>query len=178
VFPDDITIRKARPADAASLSVLATEVWLDTYAVDGITPPFAAHVLDAYSRARFEKMLDDPAVRLHVAARGDSLLGYVKVNLSPEPPSPTCGTGELETLYIRRHHQLLGIGRKLFRCAMDCLKAKGHEQAFVTVFEDNRPAIAFYDRLGMAVDGTFLFRFEGEEAPNLIYTGKTARLVI
>lgn len=49
-----ITVRNAEPRDAEVLSVLATEVWLDTYALAGISPEFAAYVLRTASNAAYD----------------------------------------------------------------------------------------------------------------------------
>lgn len=56
----EVLIRPATPADALCLGVLATQVFLDTYATTGIRPALAREVLRAYSTEAFATCLADP----------------------------------------------------------------------------------------------------------------------
>lgn len=44
-----LTLRAARPGDAESLSVLAVQVWLHTYAAQGVTATMASYLLREFS---------------------------------------------------------------------------------------------------------------------------------
>lgn len=46
-------IRSGRPGDARRLAVLATQVWLHTYATDGVTDEILQHVLSEFTVERF-----------------------------------------------------------------------------------------------------------------------------
>lgn len=168
-----IDILPARPEDARSLAALSIEVWLDTYATEGVSDGFAAHVLETYTPDAFDRALADAHSRLLVARRNGMLLGYGLLRLNAKPVSDGCGTAEIETLYIRRHHQRLGLGRRLYE-GMRALAAKaGQPKLFLTVYEGNHRAIAFYEALGMTQEGRWIFEFEGGAAPNVIMTSVT-----
>jgi diamine N-acetyltransferase len=96
-------IRKAEIGDANVLSVLATEVWLDTYAQQGVSPAFATHLLEEYSPAAFRHSLQAEGVDILVCSSGNFVLGYTKLVTAPAPLDPTYGTAELATLYVGRH---------------------------------------------------------------------------
>nr|WP_196223236.1 GNAT family N-acetyltransferase [Roseibium sp. RKSG952] len=156
------------------LAALSTEVWLDTYARDGVSRAFANHVLSEYAPEVFQAALHAPDTRLLVLERQAHLLGYVRLHLTPDPPAPDCGTAEIKTLYLRRHHHRLGLGTLLFRAAMAELHGLGHCRGYLTVYEHNDPAVAFYRALGMDQTGRCVFRFEDQSAPNLIFSSSTA----
>ncbi|MFY7863915.1 hypothetical protein, partial [Roseateles sp.] len=59
-----VTLRRAFPADALCLSVLAMQVFLDTYATDGIRPALASTVVSAYSKASFDEAIMHPLTRM------------------------------------------------------------------------------------------------------------------
>ena len=46
-------IRSGRPGDARRLAVLATQVWLHTYATDGVTDEISQYVLSEFTVERF-----------------------------------------------------------------------------------------------------------------------------
>ncbi|MFN3131964.1 N-acetyltransferase family protein [Roseibium sp.] len=169
------SIRLATAADLAALSALSIEVWLDTYAPSGITRPFADHVLSAYSVEALAQELESPDRIFLVCEHSGFLLAYAKLSLSPEIPPGATGTAELETLYVRHHHKRQGIGAALFHRSMETLSAHGHERVFLTVFAHNQSALKFYDALGLEREGRFIFHFEDQSAPNIIFGAETSR---
>ena len=58
-----ITFRPAAPEDARVLSVLAMQVFLDTYATDGIDAALAAEVSTVYTSEVFRGRLADQRAR-------------------------------------------------------------------------------------------------------------------
>jgi len=163
----------ARPEDVNCLAVLSIEVWLDTYALEGIPGSFAKHVLETYTPAAFALALADRDRRFLIARRGNALLGYALLRLNAEPVSQGCVTAEIETLYVRRHHQRLGLGRALFEGMLKLAAEAGQPKLFLTVYEGNHRTIAFYEALGMLREGRRTFEFEGGSAPNVIMTMAT-----
>ena len=79
--PDDppILLRPAQADDALCLSVLATQVFLDTYATEGIRPSLAREVLSSYSAASFSAALGESRTRLLAAAESQAVLGGATV---------------------------------------------------------------------------------------------------
>jgi hypothetical protein len=56
--PDcDIAIRRAKAADALCIAVLGTQVFLDTYAVDGIRPALAREALETLSPGAMAELI-------------------------------------------------------------------------------------------------------------------------
>lgn len=53
-----VQLRPATQEDALCLSVLATQVFLDTYATTGIRPAIAKEVLHTFSVSAFASLLD------------------------------------------------------------------------------------------------------------------------
>lgn len=162
------SVRNAKIADAGVLSVLATEVWLDTYAQEGISPAYASHLHERYSPAAFQQSLQAAEEQTLICARGQFVLGYTKLLTGQSLAAPEQGTVELATLYVRRHHKRQGIGLKLLRHALSLASEAGHSALFLTVHHANHDAIAFYETQGFRNAGEWTFRFEGIAVPNLV----------
>jgi len=163
-------ITDATPADAEILSVLATEVWLDTYATDGVSPAHAAHLLREYSPAAFRTAMAAPDTSFFTCRDGTRILGYAKLLTAPDPIGPNYGTAELATLYVRRRHRLQGIGRALLRAALQRAATLGHLRLYLTVHHANHEAIGFYEAHHFARRGEWTFPFEGTGVRNLVYS--------
>lgn len=50
-------IRKVKPSDINNLTVLATQIWLDTYAITGIRGAISTYVLSELMPERFASLL-------------------------------------------------------------------------------------------------------------------------
>lgn len=56
----DLRYGLAGPTDAANLAALSIEVWLHTYARDGIRQAFSDYVLREFTAERFAAHIADP----------------------------------------------------------------------------------------------------------------------
>lgn len=162
-------IRRAAPEDASSLAALSIEVWLNTYATEGVLPAYGEHVISTFTRASFLDQLNDRHTMLIVCEKQGALLGYAKLLLDSRPPNPACGRTELATLYVRRHHQRLGIGAALFNQVAAAGRAAGAASLFLTVNHTNAAAIAFYRSNGMRYEGDWIYEFQDIRTPNHVY---------
>jgi hypothetical protein len=77
-----LLLRRAGAEDALCLSVLAMQVFLDTYATEGIRAEIAREVVSSYSEASFNKALQDEGTYIEVAEV------YASSQVILTPPSP------------------------------------------------------------------------------------------
>ncbi len=174
---DAITFRPARADDALCLGVLSTQVFLDTYAPDGITPVLANEVLDQHSVAVFEALLADPGVTILVAERAGHLIGYSRVsNGARDPRVPAAAAAELDRLYVQERFTGRGVGRDLLRQAEKAAAARGAEMLWLTAWEGDARALRFYPRCGYEDLGGTVYSFGGADYPNRVF-GKRVRHV-
>ena len=68
-----------------SISALAIQVFLDTYATEGVRPDLAREALREYAAEAFDARLREPQRRFLLAERGDALLGFAEIGLADQP---------------------------------------------------------------------------------------------
>ncbi|MDM4767179.1 GNAT family N-acetyltransferase [Pelomonas sp. SE-A7] len=167
-------IRIGRAADANRLAVLATQVWLHTYATDGISDLTAQYILSELTPAKYSQSLSEPSTYFFVAERGQDLIGFAAVKFGAQCPAEASSAVELKTLYVQEHHIGHGVGRALLQAA----EAKAHEQSesklWLTVNARNDRAIAFYDRQGYSKVGTSYFVLGEGRHENHVLVGRDA----
>lgn len=163
------TIRRASPEDASSLAALSIEVWLNTYAAEGVFRAYGEQLMSTFTKASFLDQLEDRDTRLVVCEKQGGLLGYAKLLLASQPPDAGCGKTELATLYVRQPHQRLGIGGALFDHAAAAGREAGAASLFLTVNHANTAAIGFYRSKGMRYHGEWVYEFQGISAANHVY---------
>ena len=91
--PRDIEFRVAEPADALCVGVLATQVFLDTYATDGLRPDLAREALNNYDPTVFEARIRDSSSHFLLAERVGHLVAFSECSLPPRLPCRRCRTG-------------------------------------------------------------------------------------
>ena len=167
---DGIHLRPAVPGDALCLSVLAMQVFLDTYCPEGIRPTVAREVLCNYSVAAFEAALADPATRVSVAERAGHLVGFAQVTLgAAHELAPLGAPAELLRLYVQEPFTGRHLGTALLAAAEQVAAAAGATVLWLTPWVHNHRAIAFYRRRGYADHGLTWFEFEGERHENRVF---------
>jgi len=139
-------ILPAGPADAEALAAVHVRSWREAYR--GLLPDaYLARMSEADFTRRFRHALTHPGphdVTLAAAAR-EGLFGYVQGGPSR---AGIAGEAEIATLYVLRHSQGRGTGRRLLVGAARALAAQGATSLALTVLRDNIRARGFYEHLG------------------------------
>lgn len=159
-----VTIRTARPDDAAALADLKLLTFRQTFLEEGFGIPYppadlAIFEADSYSLASVTAELADPAKCNWVAEDGGRLIGYAQVGPCKLPhPEASSEQGELYQLYVRREAQGLKLGGKLLRLAMDHLAATRPGPVWLGVWSGNEKAQMVYLAKGFAKVGDYRFK--------------------
>jgi GNAT superfamily N-acetyltransferase len=160
----DITYRMAVQQDALTLSVLATQVFLDTYALQGIRPAIAREVRHFLSEEAFAELLTGPRHSILLAELADHLLGFAQLIhgqthalLPPETPA-----AELSRLYVQRPFLGKGLGKELLARAEALAGEEGAEILWLSAWTGNAHALRFYESRGYQDVGGSVYTFEGD----------------
>ena len=173
----DIAFRPAEPADALCLGVLSTQVFLDTYAPQGIRAAIANEVLARHSVAVYEQLLADADVTILLAECAGHLVGFSQVrNGTRHALVPETDAAELDRLYVQERFTGRGVGRDLLRHAEKAAAARGADTLWLTAWEGNARALQFYPRRGYDTLGMTVYTIDGEDFPNHVF-GKRVRHV-
>ena len=165
----DLPLRPGTTEDATTISALAIQVFLDTYAGDGVRPDLAREALREYASEAFDIRLREPQRRFLLAERGTGLLGFAEVSLAAQPAPAGGVTGaELIRLYVQPAAQGAGLGRRLIRAAEALASAAGLGALWLTAWDGNLRALGFYAREGYADVGATRYSFEGHSYGNRV----------
>lgn len=172
----EIALRTADPSDALCIGVLATQVFLDTYAMDGIRPSLAREVLHHLSTGAIARSLADPATVFLVAERAGHLIGFAELTIGAthEFAGPEA-TVELGRLYVQRAFAGKGIGTMLLARSEVLARARGAGALWLTAWVGNRRGLAFYARRGYVDAGGTMYEFENEQYENRVFVRALAR---
>ena len=142
----EITYRMAASPDALPLSVLATQVFLDTYATQGVRPAVAREVRRYLSEEAFAASLSNPGCGVLVAELADHLLGFAQLTHGQTHTllPPDTRAAELNRLYVQRPLLGKGIGKELLARAETLAAGEGAEILWLSAWTGNAHALRFY----------------------------------
>ena len=164
-----ISLRPGTRDDAVTVAALSLQVFLDTYATDGIRPDLAREAFREYSEQEFLARLSTSSRRFVLAEKQKALLGFVEVDCgSREAPVPGLRGVELARLYVQPQAQRSGLGTTLLGEAEKIAASAKAHALWLTVWEQNDRALAFYARCGYADVGSTVYTFEGREYGNRV----------
>lgn len=170
-------IRKARKSDSLNLAVLSIQVWLHTYAKQGVEDAVSKYVMSRFTQQHFEILIGNPDYGLVVATEGHALVGYCLANLQSswtEGEEGKVGDRgyEVETLYVQEHWQGRGIGRDLLINIAQLYGPRFWLSSWV-----HNESISFYKYLGFEDIGSTSFTLGEEQHENrvLAFSGTLKR---
>jgi ribosomal protein S18 acetylase RimI-like enzyme len=131
-------IRRATQSDLKGIATIHIESWKDSYS-DVLPAEFLAEQIDRDLAQHWSEIqIQNEDVVL--VAEEDSLVGFVAVWCRPIP--------FIDNLHVIPSHRSKKLGVALIKAAAKELINKGHNAAYLWVFESNEKAISFYERLG------------------------------
>lgn len=167
---DDLQLRPAVAEDALCLSVLAMQVFLDTYATQGIRAAIAREVLSGYSQEVFSEAMSAENTRVMVAELAGHLIGFAQLTLGESQAlAPSGSQSELLRLYVQEPFTGKQVGTKLLAAAERLAKEAGSTVLWLTPWVHNHRALGFYASRGYKDCGLTYFTFEGESHENRVY---------
>ena len=169
-----LCIRIGTSEDASRLAVLAAQVWLHTYATDGITADIAEYVLQELTLEKYLQTLNAPSCRVFVAESGASLVGLAVIKFDTPCPAGGHSSAELQTLYVQDHFIGQGAGKLLLQAAEAEARQRSNGVLWLTVNAKNARAIAFYAHQGYIKAGTTYFALGEGRHENHVLIGTDA----
>lgn len=152
----EVSYRDAHAADAAPLAAFAERTFTETFG--HLYPPedLAAYVDAKYRAHVMAGELSDQAVRYRLALRDDAIVGYCKMGVVDMEVDATDAL-ELHRLYVDSNVKGAGVAKTLMDEALAWARGKGAHVMFLSVWENNTRAQAFYRRYGFEHVGEHKF---------------------
>lgn len=162
-------MRLARHSDANNLSALATQVFLHTYATEGVSNDLSAYVLDAFAPSVFERTIADPCSAILIEEVGGALIAFSELAFGATCPADPAFSTEVTTLYVQEHFWRKTIGTRLLEeCRRLAHDRVGDPALWLSVYAGNRSAIEFYSHQGFMRAGKLWFEMDSVAHLNLV----------
>ena len=182
-----VTVRQARPQDAAEMGRVMVASWLAGHRGqvsdrawqrrrDDWTPEVSAR---AWQRALLQRdALGDRSPDCYLLAEDDRGSMLAVAFGSVDRADPRAVFGEVQALYVDPTQHRRGVGRCLLQQLAGCLADRGATSIEIGVLTANHDARRFYEALGGQFAGERLIEEDGEELPQSIYVWPDIRSLL
>jgi ribosomal protein S18 acetylase RimI-like enzyme len=165
----EIAIRKAEPTDAKNLAVLKQQVWVSTYATEGLVDEISGYVIAEYSLEKTEKWIADKNKWIFMVTVDEGVVGCAEISLLPQRPMDKVEPcPEISSLYILERFQGKGIGKQLLVACLKKVELLGHHKAWLSVYHKNEKAIGFYEKQDFENVGEIDFQIDKNKYKNFV----------
>lgn len=145
----DVSVRRARKADAPKLGQLGTLLVREHYDFDPKRfLPVTSQTEERYG-AFLASQFDEPDVVVLVAERGGQVLGYTYAGVEGYDYMSLRGpAGVLNDIVVDPPERGRGIGRMLLEATIEELKSRGVPRIVLSTAEQNESAQRLFERAG------------------------------
>ena len=166
----EVQIRQGESGDALCISALGMQVFMATYATQGIRASLVHEMNHSLSVDAVRALLSRRDTTFFLAEKAGHLLGFAQLTADPPPPAGIEGRAvELNRLYVLERFVGHGIGKQLLARAEREAARKGALVMWLTAWSGNARAQQFYLREGYKGMGTTQFTFGDESYENQVF---------
>ncbi len=153
----DIVYRKATRADAEALAAFAARTFTETFG--HLYPPedLAAFLAAKYGADIQAREIADPETMYTLALRDGVTVGYCQLGAYELPIACDGAPLEIHRLYVDSSVKGAGVARALMDDALAQARSRGATSLWLSVWENNARAQAFYNRYGFEHMGEHKF---------------------
>ena len=146
---NSIRIRAGVTSDAPALTEFAARTFTEAFGADNRPEDLQAHLAASFNVARQTTALNDPNVATLLATMDQKLLAYAEVRRQSPPPCVTHEKPiELHRFYVDHRVHGQGVAQHLMAAVHEAAHAFQGRHLWLSVWERNPRAIAFYKKEG------------------------------
>jgi len=146
---ESIQIRRGVAADAPELATFAARTFSETFAADNRPEDMQVHLASSYGVPQQTEELTDPNVATLLAHRAGTLIAYAQIRRKSPPPCVTQAQSiELHRFYVDRSAHGSEVAPLLMFAVHEAAREFKGQHLWLSVWERNPRAIAFYMKAG------------------------------
>jgi len=142
-------ISKVLPEEINLLQQLSKQTFFESFSSGNTEENMTHYLEEGFSIAKLTRELNDENTTFYFIRSGADIIGYMKLNegLSQTELQEEHGL-EIERIYVLKEYQGKGVGKKLLSWAIQIANQKNAPFIWLGVWEENKKAIAFYEKNG------------------------------
>jgi ribosomal protein S18 acetylase RimI-like enzyme len=170
-------IRRAVPADAASLAALAESTFRETFAAENSQENVDLHCTRSFGAGKQGEEIADPQLITFLAEVDGNLVGFAQLRLAHSANGISgAKPAELHRIYVGREWHGRGVAQELMREVTAAAVREHADCVWLGVWERNPKAIAFYRKHGFRIVGDHSFMLGEDRQRDLVLAARVEDL--
>lgn len=166
---ENITIKKATPAELPTLQHLGRATFQETFAASNTKEDMERYLKESFSEDKLSAELANPDSQFFIAWEGDVPVGYLKLNTAgAQTEQQDKNALEIERIYVMASHHGKKVGQLLYEKALEVATQKQSSYLWLGVWEENPRAIRFYEKNGFVPFGQHVFKMGSDEQTDIM----------
>lgn len=166
-----VHIKKCTLEDLDLLQEISVETFTETFKDQNSPENMNAYLKKAFNLEQLEKELSNLSTEFYFIYANVEIAGYLKIN-THDAQTEIMGNDslEIERIYIRKNHHKQGLGKYLINIAIERAIELDKQKIWLGVWEENKSAITFYQKMDFVQTGAHSFYMGEEEQVDMIMT--------
>lgn len=164
------------PIHAQFILNVAIPVFTTTFAHTCSPEDMKAYIASNFTIDHILAEINNPNKRFVLAMQGETCCGFAQLTIGSTEPClehiPMRERVELQRIYVGMEFHGGGLGKLLMEAALAMGRAEGYTWVWLGVYEENKRAKRFYEKLGFEMVGTHVFWLGSDEQIDEIYLRK------
>jgi ribosomal protein S18 acetylase RimI-like enzyme len=172
VLPYSIKVGRSNPTDAQSIISIAIPVFTETFAHTCSKEDMDLYISSHFTQDHILAELNNPNKRFMLAMQGDVCCGFSQLTSGTNEPCLEGVEGkkvELQRIYVGMEYHGSGLARLLMEAAVTVALGEGYEMMWLGVYQENKRAKRFYEKLGFERVGEHDFWLGSDKQTDDIY---------
>jgi ribosomal protein S18 acetylase RimI-like enzyme len=145
----DLSISKCTTGKLDLLLEISRATFIDTFKHLNDPEDFKTYLAEAFDREKIEYELKNTEIFYFLVYKGAIPVGYFKLNAaSAQTDISDPDSLEIERIYLCKEYQGMKIGKWMITNIIKLARNGGIDYLWLSVWEENKDAIRFYERLG------------------------------
>lgn len=164
-----IQIKEVSIKELKELKKISTETFLDTFGKDNSEEDISKYIESAYADEKLAGELSNKNSFFFFAIDNERVIGYLKLNINEAQSEKLLSNSlEVERIYILPECKGKGTGKTLIQHAIAFALSKEKDSIWLGVWEHNKNALRFYEKMGFKVIDEHIFVLGQDEQTDLI----------
>ncbi|MGX7136776.1 GNAT family N-acetyltransferase [Enterococcus silesiacus] len=164
-----IEIKKTTLSELATLKAISIKTFTDTFAKDNTPEDLKEYLDQAYTEEKLTSELQNEHSEFYFIYSNEQLAGYLKLNVNDAQTETVEEDAlEIERIYIDSEFKRLGLGKMLYKKAIERATELNKTSIWLGVWERNFSAMKFYQKMGFTQAGQHSFYMGEDEQIDLI----------
>ena len=163
------TIRRADPADAEPMSLLAERSFREAFSALNTAENMDQHCRASYGVSIQAAEISHPSRITLIAELAGVPIGFAQLRFAGAPSCvPGNSPGEIHRLYVASGWHGKGVALDLITGCFHEIKGRGHDVVWLGVWEHNPRARAFYGKVGFLSHGEQVFQLGSDPQRDVV----------